>query len=75
LGIIVGPNTFATHGDVLVVVDEDTYAIGDVLVPSSTGLCRKATRDELIVMMLNAIPRPRITAILPGKEFVCAFLV
>jgi hypothetical protein len=75
LGIITGPTEFANLGDVLCVVDEDTYNIGDILVPSVTGLCRKGTNDEKISVAVNGLPRVRVTAIFPDhQDFVACFL-
>jgi hypothetical protein len=74
VGIITGPNTFASHGDVLCVVDEGSYNVGDIIVPSSTGLCRIATNDEKLLIAINGMPRVKITAIFPEKDFVCCFI-
>jgi hypothetical protein len=46
LGIITSENKFANLGDVVCKVVYDNYSLGDWLVPSSDGLCRKATDDE-----------------------------
>jgi hypothetical protein len=74
VGIIVGPDTFAAVGDCLVVVDEDAYAIGDILAPSTTGLCRKASREEMLMMAMYAIPRPKVSALFADQEFVAVML-
>jgi hypothetical protein len=74
LGIICGNSTFSSHGDCLCVVDDGDYTLGDLLVPSSTGLCRKASDEESVWSALHQIILPKITAILAGKEFVACFL-
>jgi hypothetical protein len=49
--------------------------VGDILTPDPSGLCRKAANDDKVLMAINAIPRPKITAIFPNhKEYVAAFL-
>jgi hypothetical protein len=76
LGIIVGPNTFANLGDCLCVVKlGPRYEVGDLLAPDISGVCRRATDDEKIIIMLNGLPRVRITGILPNDcQFVLAFI-
>jgi hypothetical protein len=74
LGIIVGPNMFANSGDVLCVVVDDVYELGDLLVPDSSGLCRKAIEQEMLYAAIHRVPLPRITAIFPDQEFVGAFM-
>jgi hypothetical protein len=77
LGIITDDHTFANSGDVLCVVvqsDATTYAVGDMLTPDSSGLCRKATDDERRYIKNHGLPRVRITALFPGKEFVACFI-
>jgi hypothetical protein len=54
--------SFASHGDVLVIVDDGEYHIGDLLVPTLTG-SRVATDEDKLFMMLNGLPRVRITCI------------
>ena len=77
VGIITNKDEFASHGDVLVKVVDDTYEIGDILAPDENGYGRKATEDELIFMMMYAIPRPKITALnVEGYGgFVACFIV
>jgi hypothetical protein len=75
LGIITDEHTFANLGDVLcVVVQGPTYRIGDILAPDESGLCRVATDDERRFIKNNGLPRVRITGLIPGKEFVLAFI-
>jgi hypothetical protein len=74
LGIIVGPDTFASHGDVLCVVVNGEYEIGQILVPDSSGLCKKATEQQMLFAAMYRINLPKITAIFPGKEYVAAFM-
>jgi hypothetical protein len=66
LGIITGKDEFASHGDVLVVVDEGEYCLGDLLVPTETG-ARVATNDEKVIIMINGLPRVRVTAIIDDR--------
>ena len=77
VGIIVSKNQFASHGDVLVRVVDDTYEIGDILCPNENGYGKKATAEELMFMMIHAIPRPKITALnVEGFDgYVACFLV
>jgi hypothetical protein len=75
LGIIVSKDTFATHGDCLVVVKHDHYEIGDLLKPGSDGVCIKATDDkDKLYIMLNGLPRVRVVGIIPDKDFVLGFM-
>jgi hypothetical protein len=62
LGIITSEDSFASHGDVLVVVDDGEYHLGDLLIPTQTG-ARIATEDEKLFIMINGLPRVRITCI------------
>jgi hypothetical protein len=76
LGIITDKNEFASHGDVLVAVDKGEYQLGDLLVPTETG-ARVATNDEKLIIMVNGLPRVRITAITDPRipeGFVACFL-
>ena len=77
VGIICSEDKFASHGDCLVKVVEDTYEIGDILCPDENGYGRKATDEELMFMMLHAIPRPKITSLnVEGYEgTVACFIV
>jgi hypothetical protein len=54
--------SFASHGDVLVIVDDGEYHLGDLLVPTLTG-ARVAKADEKLTIMLNGLPRVRVTSI------------
>jgi hypothetical protein len=74
LGIIVGADSFASHGDCLCTVVDAEYQLGDLLVPDSSGLCRKATEQECMYAAIHRVPLPRITTIFPQQEFVGAFL-
>jgi hypothetical protein len=75
LGIIVDADKFATHGDVVCRVDEDEYELGDILTPSSTGLTRKATQEERLLMLICGVPMVKITAkISDNSEVVCCFI-
>jgi hypothetical protein len=74
LGVIVGPDTFASHGDVLCLIIDGEYEIGQILVPDSSGLCRKATEQQMPYAAMYRIALPKITAIFPGKEYVAAFM-
>jgi hypothetical protein len=59
VGIITEENKFASHGDVLVFVDDGEYNIGDLLVPTPTG-ARIANDDEKMFIMINGLPRVRV---------------
>jgi hypothetical protein len=74
LGIIVGPDTFASHGDCLCLVVEGDYEVGDLLVPHESGLCRRATEQEALWAMVHRVALPKITAMIPDREFVCCFI-
>jgi hypothetical protein len=54
--------SFASHGDVLVVVDDGEYHLGDLLVPTLTG-SRVATDEDKLFIMLNGLPRVRVTCV------------
>jgi hypothetical protein len=74
VGIICGDDKFASHGDVLVYCDDGQFTVGDILVPTSTG-ARVATEEEKLFMMLNAIPRAKITSVITGiPNTVACFL-
>jgi hypothetical protein len=63
VGIIVDEDKFATHGDVLVCIDDDVVpTIGAILYPTITG-ARIATEAEKMFMCINKIPVAKITAI------------
>jgi hypothetical protein len=74
VGIICGDDKFASHGDVLVHCDDGQFTVGDILVPTATG-ARIATENEKTFMMLNAIPRAKITSVITGiPNTVACFL-
>ena len=77
VGILTSENTFASHGDVLVKVQDNTeLRVGDILCPDEHGYGRLATDEELMFMMLHAIPRPKITSINTGlDDYVACFIV
>ena len=54
---------FATHGDVLIKATPATYAIGDVLVPHTSGLAKKGTTEEIMDCIVNGIPKLKITSL------------
>jgi hypothetical protein len=74
LDIITSENKFANLGDVVCKVVYDNCSLGDWLVPSSEGFCRKATDDETTIIALNRIISPRVTVLHPNSEFVCCFM-
>jgi hypothetical protein len=64
-----------SHGDVLCVVVDGEYTLGDLLVPHTSGLCRKAIENEAIWATIHHVALPKITAIFPeSKEFVACFM-
>jgi phage baseplate assembly protein gpV len=77
VGIITGENTFASHGDVLVKLAAGCAPeVGDILCPDEDGYGKVASDSELMFMMMNAIPRPKITSLNVGVEgyaacFIC----
>jgi hypothetical protein len=74
VGIICSNDSFASHGDVLVHCDDGQFTVGDILAPTSTG-ARVATEEEKLFMMLNAIPRAKITSVITGiPNTVACFL-
>ena len=76
VGIITSEDKFASHGDVLVKVVPGKYELGDILAPTENGYGKVATEDEMLFMMLNAIPRPKITSLQTGIDgMVACFLV
>jgi hypothetical protein len=77
VGIVINQNEFASHGDVLVRIAPETICeVGDILCPDERGYGRVASEDELIFMMMYAIPRPKITCLETGIEgFVACFIV
>jgi hypothetical protein len=66
LGIITSDNTFASHGDVLVKVDDGEYKLGDILVPTATS-ARVASEEEKLFIMVNGLPRVRVTAVVDER--------
>ena len=76
VGIITDCENFASHGDCLVKVIPGDYQLGDILCPDESGFCRVATEQDLMFMMLHAIPRPKITSLNTGIDgMVACFLV
>jgi surface protein len=75
VGIICDKDKFASHGDVLVRVVPGTYNLGDILCPDITGKARVATETEKQFMMINAVPRPKITAFTDDQSLVACFIV
>ena len=77
VGIVINKDEFASHGDVLVKIEPGiTAEIGDILCPNGRGYGRVATEDELIFMMMYAIPRPKITCLDTGIDgYVACFIV
>ena len=75
VGIITSHNEFATHGDVLVKVVDDNYALGDILTVAPDGRGKKAQSQDKMFMMINAIPRAKVTSLKTGiANTVAAFL-
>jgi hypothetical protein len=75
MGIITKWNQFMTHGDGLCRVVDDTYTLGDILVPDETGLCRKASQEEALFCTINQIHLPRVSAkISNNAEIVAIFM-
>jgi hypothetical protein len=75
MGIITKWNQFMTHGDGLCRVVDDTYTLGDILVPDETGLCRKASQEEALFCTINQIHLPRVSAkISDNAEIVAIFM-
>jgi hypothetical protein len=63
IGVIVSETEFATHGDVLIKVDNGVEPkLGDLLFPTGTG-ARVATKDDKMFMCLNKIPTAKVIAI------------
>jgi hypothetical protein len=60
--VFANDGAFASHGDVLVIVDDGEYHLGDLLVPTTTG-SRVATEEEKLFIMINGLPRVRVTSI------------
>ena len=76
VGIISSKNQFASHGDVLVRVADGQYEVGDILCPDENGYGKVATDNDLMFMMMHAIPRPKITSLETGMDgYVACFLV
>jgi hypothetical protein len=62
MGIMTSEENFASHGNVLVKVIDGVYQLGDLLVPCEGG-ARVATQEEKVTIMLNGIPRVKITSL------------
>ena len=70
------PIKFATHGDVLLKVVNDTYNVGDILVPGQGGYGKKPSSDEIMSCLLNRIPTAKIISLDTGidNEVACILL-
>ena len=70
------PIKFATHGDVLIKVVNDTYNVGDILVPGQGGYGKKPSSDEIMSCILNRIPTAKIISLDTGidNEVACILL-
>ena len=70
------PIKFATHGDVLIKVVNDTYNVGDILVPGQGGYGKKPSSDEIMSCLLNRIPTAKIISLDTGidNEVACILL-
>jgi hypothetical protein len=75
VGVITKGDTFAIGGDCLCRVVDDVYCVGDILTADVTGLMRRADDNDRLFMMLNAIPRPKITALFLDKNYVAVMLL
>ena len=77
VGIICSEDEFASHGDVYVRVNDiNGLEVGDILCPDENGYGKKADEAELMLMVLHAIPRPKITSLDTAFEgYVACFLV
>jgi hypothetical protein len=75
VGVITKNNEMSTHGDALCRVVDDIYAIGDILTVHDSGLMKKADDNDRLFMLLNAIPRPKITALFIDKTYVAVMLL
>jgi hypothetical protein len=79
VGIITDYNQFASHGDLLCRVVNDSeysihYTVGDLLYPDESGMCRIATHEEKLLCAIEQIRLPKITWTLSDSEFVGAFI-
>jgi len=55
---------FATHGDCLIKCVSDTYHLGDIIIPSSSGgYGKKGSSMEIIDCMTKMVPRLKITSL------------
>jgi hypothetical protein len=77
VGIICSEDEFASHGDVYVRVNDiNGLEVGDILCPDENGYGKKADEAELMLMVLHAIPRPKITSLDTAFEgYIACFLV
>ena len=58
------PPKFATHGDVLIkVLPNDTYNIGDIIVPGENGYGKKGSDEEIMQCVLHRIPTAKIISL------------
>lgn len=73
LGIVVqnDPLMFASHGDCLVkCADKSTVKLGDILVPTSNGLSKVASTDEITYCIQHAIPLAKVISLnIPSDEY------
>ena len=53
---------FATHGDILIRVIPGSYSLGDIIIPTTGGLGKKATSEEIMNCITLGIPRVKVTA-------------
>jgi hypothetical protein len=74
VGIMIDDKRFASHGDVLVKVIDGVYQLGDLLVPDVLG-ARVATQEEKVTIMLNGIPRVKITSLATNIDHVVACFI
>ena len=73
LGIVVqnDPLMFASHGDCLVkCADKSTVKLGDILIPTSNGLSKVASNDEITYCIQHAIPLAKVISLnIPSDEY------
>ena len=67
---------FATHGDVLVKVIPGTYALGDIIIPTTGGFGKKATEQEVFACSAQGIPKLKVTSTVTKIEstVACMFI-
>jgi hypothetical protein len=75
VGIMTGRGSFASHGDVLVKVVAGDYQLGDVLIPGGENGARVANDTEKLFVVMNGLPRVRISSLKSGLNgMVACFL-